>query len=408
MNVIWFDENYDNEENTGYINELKEYHNLKIKCFKDIEEGMKYIKTIEFVETNIIISGRLYGKFIDKFKEELKDIYIIPKIIIFTKNKDTFLKNNNEYKNYIDNSFYNLGGIKTIFQDIKDFILKPLNKKIMNRDDEGHLTFEYIDCEEKLYYPILYKALIDTTRIDNIDLFTSKIYNKYKNENTEIKNLLNSIENIQNIPVELLSKYYARLYTAESDNNNNNFYSDINKDLRENKKDNYLSYIKILYEGIKTKSLPLGSNNILYRGTRLLNKEIEIIKKYIKNKKEGLPGAMVFSKTFLSFSKDDKIAEDFLKKQKNNNELNKVLFILEKDNNIDYNLSTHADIEKISFYPNEKEVLFFSFSSFEIKEVKKVNDRYEIKLLYLGKYIKELEKNKNSNNIIQNSEFKNK
>ena len=88
MNVIWFDENYDNEENTGYINELKEYHNLKIKCFKDIEEGMKYIKTIEFVETNIIISGRLYGKFIDKFKEELKDIYIIPKIIIFTKNKD--------------------------------------------------------------------------------------------------------------------------------------------------------------------------------------------------------------------------------------------------------------------------------------------------------------------------------
>ena len=406
MNVIWFDENYDNEENTGYINELKGYHNLKIKCFKDIEEGMKYIKTIEFVETNIIISGRLYGKFISKFKEELKDIYIIPKIIIFTKNKDTFLKNNNEYKNYIDNSFYNLGGIKTIFKDIKDFILKPLNKKIMNRDDEGHLTFEYIDCEEKLYYPILYKALIDSTRIDNIDLFTSKIYNKYKNNSNKIKNLLNTIENIQNIPVELLSKYYARLYTAESDNNNNNFYSDINKDLRENKKDNYLSYIKILYEGIKTKSLPLGSNNILYRGTRLLNKEIEIIKKYIKNKKEGLPSAIVFSKTFLSFSKDNKIAENFLKNQKNNNELNKVLFILEKDNNIDYNLSTHADIEKISFYPNEKEVLFFPFSSFEIKEIKKVNDRYEIKLLYLGKYIKELEKNKNNNNIIPNSEFK--
>ena len=256
----------------------------------------------------------------------------------------------------------------------------------MNRDDEGHLTFEYIDCEEKLYYPILYKALIDSTKIDNIDLFTSKIYNKYKNNSNKIKNLLNSIENIQNIPVELLSKYYARLYTAESDNNNNNFYSDINKDLRENKKDNYLSYIKILYEGIKTKSLPLGSNNILYRGTRLLNKEIEIIKKYIKNKKEGLPSAIVFSKTFLSFSKDNKIAENFLKNQKNNNELNKVLFILEKDNNIDYNLSTHADIEKISFYPNEKEVLFFPFSSFEIKEIKKVNDRYEIKLLYLGKY----------------------
>ena len=257
MNVIWFDENYDNEENTGYINELKGYHNLKIKCFKDIEEGMKYIKTIEFVETNIIISGRLYGKFIDKFKEELKDIYIIPKIIIFTKNKDTFLKNNNEYKNYIDNSFYNLGGIKTIFKDIKDFILKPLNKKIMNRDDEGHLTFEYIDCEEKLYYPILYKALIDTTRIDNIDIFTSKIYNEYKKKSTKIKNLLNTIENIQNIPVELLSKYYARLYTIESD-----FYKDINNDLRNDQKENYLTFIKILYEGVKLKALELAEEKI--------------------------------------------------------------------------------------------------------------------------------------------------
>ena len=386
MNVIWFDENYDNEENTGYINELKEYHNLKIKCFKDIEEGMNYIKTIEFVETNIIISGRLYGKFISKFKEELKDIYIIPKIIIFTKNKDTFLKNNNEYKNYIDNSFYNLGGVKTMFNDIKDFILSPLNKKIMNREDECKLTFEYIDCEEKLYYPILYKALMDTTRIDNIDLFTSKIYDKYKNENTEIKNLLNSIENIQNIPVELLSKYYTRLYTAESDNSNNNFYSDINKDLRENKKDNYLSYIKILYEGIKTKSLPLGSNNILYRGTSLSNEEINKIKNYINNKIKGLPGAILFSKTFLSFTKDIKIAKNFLMNQNNNNEFNKVLFILEKDSHIDYNLSTHADIEKISFYPNEKEVLFFPFSSFEIKEININNENiYEIKLLYLGK-----------------------
>ena len=50
--------------------------------------------------------------------------------------------------------------------------------------------------------------------------------------------------------------------------------------------------------------------------------------------------------------------------------LSKVLYILEKDDNIDYILSTHSDIEKISFYPNEKEVLFYPFSSFEIKDIK--------------------------------------
>ena len=404
--IIWFDENYDNEENIGYINELKENTNLKIKCFKDIEDGMKYIKTIEFEETNIIINGRLYGKFIEKFKEEINDIYIIPKIIIFAENENDFLKNNDEYENYINDSFYNIGGIKTAFKDIKNFILKPSNKKRMNRDD---IIFEYIDNKEKLLYPIKYKEIMDKTRIDNIDKFTDKIYNKYQN-NSRIKNFLNSIKDMQNIPIELLSKYYARLYTLESDDGNNNFYYDLNKDLKENKEDDYLPYIKILYEGIKSKSLPLGSNNILYRGTRLLNKEIEKIKNYLKYKNEGLPGSIVFSKTFLSFSKDNQFAKQFLKTQKNDNKFNKVLFILEKDDYIDYNLSTHIDMEKISFYPAEKEVLFLPFSSFEIKEINEVNEDgeniYIIKLLYLGKYIRELEKNKNIFNNIPNSEFK--
>ena len=376
INVIWIDENYDNEENTVYLNELREYHNLKIKCFKEIDEGMKYIKSIEFEETNIIITGKLYTNFIQKFKEELKDIYIIPKIIIFTKNRNDFLKNNYEYKNYINNSFFNSGGIKILFKDIKDFIFKPLGE-IYREKEVGNLTFEYIDCKEKLYYPILYKSLIDTTRIDNVDIYTNKLYDEYKNDSNKIKNLLNSIKNITDIPIELLSKYYLRLYTAESENKQNNFYSNINKNLRESKKDNYLTYIKILYEGIKTKSLPLGSNNILYRGARLLNQEIEIIKDYLNNKKENLPGTIVFSKTFLSFTKDIKIAEKFLKNQENNKELNKVLFILEKDNNIGYNLATHADIEKLSFYPNEKEVLFFPFSSFEIKDIKEINNSNE-------------------------------
>ena len=411
IHVVWFDENYDNEENTEYLNELNSIGNLIIKCFKEIGEGIEYIKKIKFIETNIIISGKLYIQFIKKFRKELKDIYIIPKIIIFTKDKDGFLKNNIEYNNHNNNYFYKFGGITTIFNDIKDFISKPLNKKIMNRDDEGFLTFEYIDCKEKLYYPILYKALMDTTNIDKIDEYTNKIYEEYENKNSKIKNLLNSIKNMENIPIELLSKYYARLYTAESDdnNNNNNFYSKINKDLRENTKDKYLPFIKILYEGLKKKSLPLALTNILYRGTRLLNKEITQIKKYLKNKKEGLPGSIIFSKTFLSFSKDKKTAEKFLKNQKNENELNKVLFILEKDKNkMDYDLSTHADIEQISFYPNEKEVLFFPFSSFEIKEINeniiKEKKIYEIKLFYLGKYIQKLDIN--DNNKLPDSEFK--
>ena len=50
--------------------------------------------------------------------------------------------------------------------------------------------------------------------------------------------------------------------------------------------------------------------------------------------------------------------------------LSKVLFIIEKDEIMNYSLSTHSDIENISKYPSEKEVLFFPYSSFEIKEIK--------------------------------------
>ena len=70
------------------------------------------------------------------------------------------------------------------------------------------------------------------------------------------------------------------------------------------------------------------------------------------------------------------------------------MFILEKNDNIEYNLATHGDIENISFYPEEKEVLFFPFSSFEIKNIKEIkfeNDNgYQIDLLYLGKYLKKI------------------
>jgi len=411
INVIWIDENYENEENNLNINELGEYNQLKIKCFKEVDTGMEYIKQIQFEETNIIISGELYIQFIKKFIDNLKDIYIIPKIIIFTKNVDR-LKNNNEYKKYSDNSFYCLGGIKTTFQEIKEFIIKPLTDKVLNREDEGNLTFEYIDCKEQLYYPLLYKSLMDTTNIDNLETFTNTIYEKHKDNNIEIADLLKTMKNIDNIPVELLSKYYARLYTAESVDNKNNFYSNINKDLRENKKDNYLSYIKVLYEGLKTKSLSLASNKELYRGTRLKNKEIERLKIYKDKKKEGLPSAIVFSKAFLSFSKSEFIAKNFLVDQKNDNEFSKVLFILEKDDNLSYDLSTHADIEKISFKPGEKEVLFFPFSSFEIKDIDDKNYFINnekiiiIKLLYLGKYLKDLKKNINNINSLPNSEFK--
>ena len=61
------------------------------------------------------------------------------------------------------------------------------------------------------------------------------------------------------------------------------------------------------------------------------------------------------------------------------------LFILEKSGNFDDNLLSCADMEKISSYESEKEVLFFPFSSFIIKDIKEIsfNDKkiYKINLI---------------------------
>jgi len=398
-NIIWIDPKVDNEEIKSYLKELKNFKNTKISSFKSVMESLTFIKKIKFSETFIIISGSLYTDFIEKFKENLKNIFIIPKIIIFAPNKEQFVENNINYNSKY-NSFYNLGGIHISFEDIKNFLLKSLSKL----KDKDELTFEYIDCKEKLVLPLLYQSLIEITSTDNFEKFTEYLYNKYS-KNKEINILLNSIKNISDIPRELLSKYYARLYTIESQ-----LCYDINKKLRGKKREKYISYVKLFYEGVKLKSLPLASDNILYRGSKISNDEIIKIKEYLKNKIKDLPGTIVFSKSFLSFTKDKNVAEKFYNNNgndNNNENLSKVLYIIEKEDKIDYSLSTHSDIENISMHPDEREVLFFPFSSFEIKDIneKKYNDEkiYEIKLLYLGKYLKELE---NLDENIPDNKFK--
>ena len=286
-------------------------------------------------------------------------------------------------------------------------MIDEIKFKISINADDSRLTFEYIDKREKLLLPLFFKTLIDNVSNQNMDKYSSSLYDEFKN-NININNLLGSIKSISDIPIEILSKYYARLYTAESD-----FYRNMNKDLETNRAEKYLPFIKTLYEGVKLKSLPLSNNNTLYRGSKISNNEIKKIQNNINKKGKDLPSSIVFSKSFLSFTKDKNITESFLSYENKDKNLSKILFILEKDDNIGYNLSTHGDIEKISFITDEREVLFFPFSSFEIKDIKEIffkNEKiFQINLLYLGKYLKKIENDKNiilNENKIPDSEFK--
>ena len=126
--------------------------------------------------------------------------------------------------------------------------------------------------------------------------YTALLFSTYSKNNLKIKRLLGQIESMQNIPIEILSKYFARLWSIDSE-----FYEDINKDLRLGKSEKHLLYIKVLYEGLRLKSLRFSNINILYRSSKISFDDFNKMKKYLSNKNEILPGVIVFTKQFLTF-----------------------------------------------------------------------------------------------------------
>jgi len=454
--IIWIDKNINNGENQKYITDLKK-RNFEVDTYDDIYLGLNEIllnKEKNFKDVYVILSGSFYQDFILQFKKYLMDICVIPKISVFTSNRELFLEKNSNIKDIIENKFYNLGGIQTLFKDIyENFLVKKLWKKQyeiknkpLNNDIEGEeYTFEKIDNKLELYLPTFYKALIKLNENDIFDELTHYLYDTYKinkngkdkgKENKKVKKLLEPIDGIPEIPIEILCKYYARLYSIESD-----FYKDLNKRLRvENlklkveelfsaNKNNYYSitFIKSFYEGIKLGCFKSDFKDKLYRFSCITQKEINEINKYLKNKKQGIPAANLFSKTFLSFTEDKNIADGFYKDYKNdkskyeNKNLVPVFFHLIKKEDIKESLYTHIKIDNISFYSSEKEILFLPFTCFEILNVtpilneekaklksisnKKNVDYYIIELTYLWQYKKEL-KNIEKEEKIPNTEFK--
>jgi len=147
----------------------------------------------------------------------------------------------------------------------------------------------------------------------------------------------------------------------------------------------YNSYIQLLYLGLK--EFEYKENDILYRGANISEYEINNLYKFYKNKNitnEFQPSYFLYSRSYLSFSKNKNISLKFIKDIQSTK---KVLFQIEnKLNSQISNKISNADLYNISFYQNENEILFFPFSSFIIKNIEIKDNIYYINLLYIGIY----------------------
>ena len=256
-----------------------------------------------------------------------------------------------------------------------------------NKDESIQYNFENISNFRQLILPIFLYIYIANPKATEISKFNHYILTHYSKVQ-KLVDLINQIFIGYQIPNEITSKYWARAYSADT-----NFYKEMNKDLRIDKFDKYLTFIHMMYNGVKIKSFSFNPNCKLYRGAIFAQKEIDNLELSLKNKSSNFPSSIFYSKSFFSFSKNKKIAKSFIEKKDNCHVgLCLALIIIEEFTEGAINCPGCADIKKFSFFKKEEEILVFPFTCFEVKSIEKKEDKdinktyYIIHLDYLGKY----------------------
>ena len=400
LDIIWIDEKVFNSENQYYFEKMKlSYPNIKINLYDDLEEGFNNILDLEFVSIFVIVSGRLYSRYYNKLKDNLNKIKCLPINLIFTsskfknilENKEKDIENIISYdiQKSINNSFYNSGGVFDKYEDVAEYLnkynsnftKKKFSGNLYNLSYEGLFTFNYLKSDTELLAPILYKDIITKRKITYDEIIQ---FNKYLLSigNPEINYLIEPLSILRYTPIDIVCKYWARIYTIECA-----FYKQLNNKLMNSEFKLYDIYIKTLYYGLESNSLAPNFNDKLYRGSIINKNEISKIINY-KNQK-----VIVFCKAFLSFSKNIDIAVNFLKRSTKGDEYDYVFYelnTLEQNEIQNYNIS-NIELKDYSVFKSENEILFLPGSSFEIKEVQnKVNinglNACKIILSYIGKF----------------------
>ena len=278
--ILWLTDRKNNREFLSFQMASNNFSNSITKIFTEINKMINHIKKIKFINTYIIItdSKTLYSNFIDEFSKNIKDFFVIPKFIIYTRQK-------NEENDNINNSFYNYGGKKSSFNDIFDFIKKDLEipkYKISNfsdtfgvksklsetqKEQENGSILEPIEEMKPLDSSLYFKTMRKIRHTNDFDEFTKALYEEYKDDN-EIAELLSQIIKVRNIPKELLCKYLLRAYTASS-----SFSYDLNNFLKTGRTSKYtILFITLIYEGLRLKVFDSPAIKCLYKGVHMKKK----------------------------------------------------------------------------------------------------------------------------------------
>jgi hypothetical protein len=218
---------------------------------------------------------------------------------------------------------------------------------------------------------------------DKKDLIKNLI-DKHIFENNKI--LLNSLFNLDEIPEILFTKYLLRIISV-----NSNLLKDISYYLLKEEGSSHNTFIKFLYNSISENiinGLDIKNKNknlIVFRGCVFNFKEFTTLINVFKTENK-----IIYSKTFLTTSKEEKISFDVMKKKFENNK-STIPILFEIHINHENNDKIFAfDLEDYSANNEQKQVIFLPFNGFHIEKIEEF-EKDEIKgkkiiMIYNGEF----------------------
>ena len=170
--------------------------------YNNLEEGFKNFYSNNFVPIFSIISGKLWGKYLKMLKKNINKIINIPNASIFTSDrfKKILLKIKPDEEhilsydtiNLINDPFYNPGGVISSYSELikkiesfklgQKYLIKK--RKLEKKDFEGVLTFEYLQNEDDLLAPALYKEIITNEPIKEEEI--KRLIDYFLSYNSEV------------------------------------------------------------------------------------------------------------------------------------------------------------------------------------------------------------------------------
>ena len=379
--IFWIDSMEDNQDIQKILSTNLQ-GNLKFYSFKDLRSAFEEMAKINFEVIFVVVRENNYKNYYSILNDVKAHLSCLPISIIYTPTNSINLNNSYGFCGTINSREKLIVFIRNFINSINEKI--KLNPKTgVKIDYNNALTFEKIKSKDDLIIPSLYtlykKIEGKENVINNEEIygFNHVLINNHFDQN--ISHLIVPFNDVKKIPLEIATKFWIRYYTCE-----NTFYHYMNAQLMKNIPENYDTFIKAMYKGIENKSLKSEYNIRLYRCSKISCDEMNMLEKNLM---------LVYSRSFLSFSKDKEKAIGFL--GKGNNYLTPVMFIVNATK-LEESFASNADIEPYSFF-EEKEVLFFPFSSFIVDEkinteiIKGISTKV-VHLNYLGKYRKEIEK----------------